>query len=86
MDVVFDTEFSGTEKTKGHLYLISIGCVAPDGREFYAELTDSWDESLCSIFTIQSVLPLLQGGGAKCESKSWLYDSRTGSRDSLMTK
>lgn len=65
MDVVFDTEFSGTEKTKGRRHLISIGCVAQEGREFYAELTDSWDESFCSLFTIKTVLPLLQGG--ECE-------------------
>lgn len=62
MDVVFDTEFSGIEKTKDHRYLISIGCVAQDGREFYAELTDTWDEGLCSLFTIENVLPMLQGG------------------------
>ncbi|NOT20428.1 MAG: hypothetical protein HOP24_09190 [Sideroxydans sp.] len=62
MDIFFDTEFSGTEKTKGHRYLISIGCVSSEGHEFYAELTDTWDESLCSFFTIANVLPLLQGG------------------------
>ena len=62
MDIFFDTEFSGTEKTKGHRYLISIGCVSSDEHEFYAELTDTWDEGLCSFFTIESVLPLLQGG------------------------
>lgn len=62
MDIFFDTEFSGTEKMKGHRYLISIGCVSSEGHEFYAELTDTWDESLCSLFTIQNVLPLLQGG------------------------
>jgi len=62
MQVFFDTEFSGIENNNGSRYLISIGCVAQNGREFYAELTDTWDESLCSFFTIENVLPLLQGG------------------------
>lgn len=65
MNIFFDCEFSGTGNTKGHRYLISIGSVAQDGREFYAELTDTWDENLCSLFTIQNVIPLLQGG--ECE-------------------
>jgi hypothetical protein len=62
MKVFFDTEFSSLNKNSGHRHLISIGCVAQDGREFYAELSDTWDENLCSIFTIETVLPLLQGG------------------------
>jgi hypothetical protein len=62
MNIYFDTEFSGTEKKNGYRYLISIGCVSADGQEFYAELTDTWDENLCSMFTIENVLPLLQGG------------------------
>lgn len=60
--VFFDTEFSGLVKTKGHRYLISVGCVSSDSREFYSELTDTWDECHCSFFTIENVLPLLQGG------------------------
>lgn len=67
MDVIFDTEFSSLEKRNGHRYLISIGCVADDGREFYAELVDTWDESLCSFFTIQNVLPQLEGGARAME-------------------
>ncbi len=62
MRVFFDTEFSGIDKKNGYRYLISIGCVAEDGREFYAELTDTWDENLCSLFVIETVLPLLDGG------------------------
>lgn len=62
MNIYVDTEFSGTEKKNGHRYLISIGCVSAEGKEFYAELTDTWDEGLCSFFTIENVLPLLQGG------------------------
>ena len=43
MQVFFDTEFSSLNKKNGHRYLISIGCVAHDGREFYAELSDTCD-------------------------------------------
>ena len=62
MQVFFDTEFTMLEKKNGHPYLISIGCVAQDGREFYAELSDTWHEGLCSDFVVETVLPLLQGG------------------------
>lgn len=62
MQVFFDTEFTSLHKNKGHRHLISIGCVAQNGQEFYAELTDTWDEHLCSIFTLETVLPLLEGG------------------------
>ena len=62
MNIYFDTEFSGIDKKNGHRYLISIGCVSTDGKEFYAELLDTWDENLCGMFTIENVLPLLQGG------------------------
>lgn len=37
MKVFFDTEFTGLHQ---HTTLISLGMVAEDGREFYAELTD----------------------------------------------
>ena len=60
MNVFFDTEFTGLHTIqKG---LISIGCITTDGREFYAELTDTWDDHLCSMFTLNTVLPLLEGG------------------------
>jgi len=63
MQVFFDTEFANTEPDKnGHRYLISIGCITTDGREFYAELTDTWDDHLCSMFVLDTVLPLLEGG------------------------
>jgi hypothetical protein len=62
MNVFFDTEFSGIRNRNDPRYLISIGCVAQDGREFYAELTDTWDEHLCSLWVIENVLPLLEGG------------------------
>jgi hypothetical protein len=61
IDVFFDTEFTNINP---HAIpgLISIGCVSVDGREFYAELTDTWNEGMCSSFVIETVLPLLDGG------------------------
>lgn len=61
MNVFFDTEFTTIEKD-GFRTLISIGCVAQDGREFYAELSDTWHPENCSEFVVTTVLPLLQGG------------------------
>ncbi len=61
ISVFFDTEFT-TLKAGEQPYLISIGCVAEDGREFYAELSDTWHAGLCSEFVVENVLPLLQGG------------------------
>lgn len=57
----FDSEFTTLEKD-GVRKLISIGCVAQDGREFYAELSDTWHPFNCSDFVVATVLPLLQGG------------------------
>lgn len=54
MRVYFDCEF-----TEMHGQLISVGCVAEDGQEFYAEL-NNWPEANCNTFVIDSVLPLLQ--------------------------
>lgn len=51
-----------TEFTDLNLYtykLISLAMVVPGGPEFYVELTDSWDESDCSDFVIETVLPQL---------------------------
>ena len=63
LSVFFDTEFAGgTERREAQRYLISIGFVASEGREFYAELTDTWDEHLCSMWVMDTVLPLLEGG------------------------
>ena len=40
LSVFFDTEFAGgIERRDAQRYLISIGLVAADGREFYGELT-----------------------------------------------
>jgi hypothetical protein len=61
MNVFFDTEFTTLEKD-GVRTLISIGCASHDGREFYAELSDTWHPFNCSDFVVSNVLPLLQGG------------------------
>jgi len=39
MRIFLDTEFTDFQNA----HLISIGLVAEDGREFYAELFDGWD-------------------------------------------
>lgn len=65
MIVHFDTEF-----TTLHLNarLISIGLVADDGREFYAELTDTYEYKHCTEFVHEIVLPQLDGGNAEMDS------------------
>jgi hypothetical protein len=73
--VFIDTEFTDFD----HRELISIGAVAEDGREFYAELTD-FDHAKCSDFVHSIVLPKLGNVpaiiGSKMEVgaalKSWL--------------
>lgn len=52
--VYIDTEFTDFLNTE----LISIGCVAETGEEFYAELTD-YRCSICSDFVKSVVVPLL---------------------------
>jgi hypothetical protein len=63
MKIFFDTEFShlGSDWNPER-HLISIALVSMDGREFYAEPNDTWDDNLCSMFTLKTVIPLLQGG------------------------
>lgn len=56
--VYFDTEFSSLEANGG---LLSIGCVTADGREFYAELVDTWTPATCTDFVRLHVLPKLTG-------------------------
>jgi len=58
MKVYFDTEFTDFVVDPA---LISIGLVTEDGREFYAELNDTYDEPMCSWFVIEAVLPSLWG-------------------------
>lgn len=57
MKVFFDTEFTGLQK---HTTLISIGCVAEDGQEFYAELND-FDESQVDGWLKENVMVHLRG-------------------------
>lgn len=58
MDIYFDTEFTDFVLDPA---LISIGLVTGDGREFYAELSDTYEEVMCSWFVIENVLPILCG-------------------------
>jgi len=55
-----DTEFTGLMADPN---LISIALVSEDTREFYAELTDTWDME-CDEFVQEQVLPLLDGRAA----------------------
>lgn len=59
INVFFDTEFTRFRSLDDEPKLISIGLVTDDGREFYAELQDTWDISDCSDFVRQVVLELL---------------------------
>lgn len=64
INVFFDTEFTNMNP---HAVpkLISVALAVQDGREFYAELTDTYQLGDCSDFVIQNVLPLLNGGEAR---------------------
>jgi hypothetical protein len=59
MKVFFDTEFTSLlEKPK----LISIGLISEDGsKQFYAELSDTYNFSDVSDFAKEKVIPLLDG-------------------------
>ncbi|WP_373188127.1 hypothetical protein [Halopseudomonas sp.] len=55
-----DTEFSTLNQ---YTYkLISLALVVPRGPELYVELTDAWEESDCSDFVLEVVLPQLDLG------------------------
>lgn len=76
--IFYDTEFTSLGSIV-EPHLISIGMIAEDGREFYAELTDTWERGECSDFVIEAVLPLLQGGQyrmglhqLKCRLAEWI--------------
>lgn len=67
MIIFFDTEFTelGIDPK-----LISIGLVSEDGiREFYAELSDTYQLADCSDFVREAVLPHLQGGECRMTMK-----------------
>ncbi|MEO8022867.1 hypothetical protein [Polaromonas sp.] len=61
MLIFFDTEFTDL---KPDSKLISIGLVSEAGREFYAELSDTYQVKECGDFCRDLVLPLLEGGDA----------------------
>lgn len=62
MDIFFDTELTSLPGKSNQAYLVSIGCVAQDGSEFYTELVDTYHQGLCSDWVVWNVLPLLRGG------------------------
>lgn len=78
LNVFFDTEFTKFRSVEDEPKLISIGLVAEDGREFYAELLDTWDISDCSPFVISVVLELLDNqeyikeADLAAKLKSWI--------------
>ena len=59
--IFFDTEFTGIILDPR---LISIGLVSECGREFYAELSDTYEVNQCEPFVLEAVLPHLHGGDA----------------------
>ncbi|BCB25296.1 hypothetical protein SKTS_01820 [Sulfurimicrobium lacus] len=61
MLIFFDTEFTelGIDPR-----LISIGLVSEDGREFYAEMSDTYRAADCCAFVHEAVLPHLEGSEA----------------------
>lgn len=59
MMVFLDCEFT---RLSAAAKLISLALVAEDGREFYVELLDTWQEEDCSDFVKEIVLPQLWGG------------------------
>jgi hypothetical protein len=61
MLIFFDTEFTSLHP---EAKLISIGLIAENGQEFYAELSDTYKHSDASDFVVSDVLPLLEGGDA----------------------
>jgi len=61
--IFFDTEFTDLCTDPR---LVSIGLVSEDGqREFYAELTDTYEVKECGEFVLAAVLPQLEGGAAR---------------------
>lgn len=56
MYVFYDTEFTCFLNPS----LISLGCVAENGAEFYAELSDTYQVEDCSDFVREAVLPALE--------------------------
>lgn len=59
MLIFFDTEFTDLDP---EAKLVSIGLVSEDGREYYAELSDTYKPRDVGNFAIDAVIPLLEGG------------------------
>ncbi|AME28768.1 3'-5' exoribonuclease [Burkholderia sp. PAMC 26561] len=76
MLLFLDTEYTGYGPSAPKL--ISLALVAEDGqREFYVELTDTWQISDCTDFVRSKVVPLLGGSGhrlveARAKLHAWL--------------
>lgn len=88
MRVFLDCEFT---KLSAAAKLISLALVAEDGREFYVELLDTWQEEDCSDFVKEIVLPQLWGGSyalpiveARISLLRFLTSFKRRSRSSLM--
>lgn len=62
MDIFIDTEFTGLTRDA---QLLSFGAISEDEREFYVEL-HPLPEIGCSEFVREHVLPLFEGGPARC--------------------
>jgi hypothetical protein len=75
MLLFLDTEYTGFGQTDPGL--ISLALVVEDGRrEFYVELTDTWQLADCTGFVKREVLPLLEGSArtlaqARSELRDW---------------
>lgn len=63
MKVFLDCEFT---QLNADAKLISLALVAEDGREYYVELSDSYDLSDCSDFVKEHVLPQLDPARYAC--------------------
>jgi DNA polymerase elongation subunit (family B) len=62
LKVFFDTEFTHFDDGRVEpAQLISIGCVSQDSKQFYTENAD-YNESICSEFVCETIIPLLEGG------------------------
>ncbi|REE20727.1 uncharacterized protein DUF5051 [Paraburkholderia sp. BL27I4N3] len=79
MLLFLDTEYTGLKQLPPKL--ISLALVSEDGqREFYVELSDTWQMDDCSEFVRREVVPLLQGealGSSEARAKliRWLADA-----------
>jgi hypothetical protein len=79
MLLFLDTEYTGYGPPAPKL--ISLALVAEDGqREFYVELTNTWQIADCTEFVRRNVIPLLGGSGhtlieARAKLHAWLSDA-----------